>query len=173
MRLTRATSGGSSTLIGLRGFTWAWSCRRTNSTQRRTSRVARGRRRDWRVSSITWDRRCGSATWMCFFGTLERGNPKLLETVMADKAAAPFIKGVGVQWAGKNALPALHREFPDLPILSVGTGVRRWEERVELHRLLLATDEALFSQRGVRLYVLEHLDRRSGRARGDGSRIRW
>ena len=49
-----------------------------------------------------------------FFGTLERGDPKLLETVMADQDAARFIKGVGVQWAGKNALPAIHREFPAL-----------------------------------------------------------
>jgi glucosylceramidase len=49
-----------------------------------------------------------------FFGTLERGDPKMLETVMADKDAARFIKGVGTQWAGKNALPAIHREFPAL-----------------------------------------------------------
>ena len=65
-----------------------------------------------------------------FFGTLERGNPKLLETVMADKAVAPFIKGVGVQWAGKNALPALHREFPDLAIYQseqeCGDGKNAW-----------------------------------------------
>ncbi|WP_446742588.1 glycoside hydrolase family 30 protein [Silvibacterium acidisoli] len=51
-----------------------------------------------------------------FFGTLERGNPKLLETVMMDREAAAFVKGVGVQWAGKNALPQIHREFPALVI---------------------------------------------------------
>jgi glucosylceramidase len=65
-----------------------------------------------------------------FFGTMERGNPKLLETVMADKAVAPFIKGVGVQWAGKNALPALHREFPELAIYQseqeCGDGTNAW-----------------------------------------------
>ena len=36
-----------------------------------------------------------------FFGTLERGNPRMLATVMADPDAARFIKGVGTQWAGK------------------------------------------------------------------------
>ena len=49
-----------------------------------------------------------------FLGTLERGNPKMLSEVMANKNAARYIKGVGVQWAGKNALPAIRREFPSL-----------------------------------------------------------
>jgi glucosylceramidase len=65
-----------------------------------------------------------------FFGTLERGNPKMLETVMADKDAAKYIKGVGVQWAGKNALPAIHREFPELAIYQseqeCGDGKNAW-----------------------------------------------
>jgi glucosylceramidase len=65
-----------------------------------------------------------------FFGTLERGNPKLLETVMADKDAAKFVKGVGVQWAGKNALPAIHQEFPGLMIYQseqeCGDGKNAW-----------------------------------------------
>ncbi len=49
-----------------------------------------------------------------FFGTLERGNPHLLEVAMADKEVARYIKGVGTQWAGKNALPAIHEKFPAL-----------------------------------------------------------
>lgn len=65
-----------------------------------------------------------------FFGTLERGNPKLLETVMSDQEAARFIQGVGVQWAGKNALPALQREFPALMFYQseqeCGNGENSW-----------------------------------------------
>jgi len=65
-----------------------------------------------------------------FFGTLERGNPKLLETVMADPEAAKFVKGVGIQWAGKNALPQIHREFPNLAIFQseqeCGDGANVW-----------------------------------------------
>jgi glucosylceramidase len=65
-----------------------------------------------------------------FFGTLERGNPKLLETVMADPVSGGFIKGVGTQWAGKNALPAIHREFPQLAIFQseqeCGDGRNAW-----------------------------------------------
>jgi glucosylceramidase len=65
-----------------------------------------------------------------FFGTLERGDPNLLERVMADKDAARFIKGVGIQWAGKNALPAVRRKFPGLTIFQseqeCGDGTNTW-----------------------------------------------
>lgn len=65
-----------------------------------------------------------------FFGTLERGNPKLLETVMADEKAARFLKGVGVQWAGKNSLPVIHRKFPSLAVFQseqeCGDGSNSW-----------------------------------------------
>jgi glucosylceramidase len=65
-----------------------------------------------------------------FFGTLERGDPKLFERVMADKEAAPFIKGLGLQWAGKNALPAIRSEFPALKIYQseqeCGNGENSW-----------------------------------------------
>ena len=65
-----------------------------------------------------------------FFGTMERGNPRLLETVMDDPEAARYIKGVGVQWAGKNALPAIHREFPSLIVFQseqeCGDGSNSW-----------------------------------------------
>jgi len=65
-----------------------------------------------------------------FFGTLERGDPKLFEAVMTDQEAAPFIKGLGVQWAGKNALPAIRREFPSLSVYQseqeCGEGKNSW-----------------------------------------------
>lgn len=65
-----------------------------------------------------------------FFGTLERGNPALLEAVMRDPAAARYIRGFGTQWAGKNALPALHREFPNLILFQseqeCGDGSNSW-----------------------------------------------
>ena len=65
-----------------------------------------------------------------FFGTLERGNIKLLQTAMDDPSAGPFIKGVGVQWAGKNALSAIAHTYPNLPILGseqeCGDGNNDW-----------------------------------------------
>jgi glucosylceramidase len=65
-----------------------------------------------------------------FFGTLERGNQKMLETVLADQEAAAYIKGLGIQWAGKNALPAIHRQHPGLTIFQseqeCGGGTNDW-----------------------------------------------
>jgi glucosylceramidase len=65
-----------------------------------------------------------------FFGTLERGNPALLEKVMADPKAAAVIKGVGVQWDGKRALPEIARHMPDLEIWGTewecGTASNDW-----------------------------------------------
>ncbi len=66
-----------------------------------------------------------------YFGTLERGNIKLFETVMADQKAASFVKGLGVQWAGKGAIPTLHQQFPNLIIFQseqeCGDGKNSWE----------------------------------------------
>jgi glucosylceramidase len=66
-----------------------------------------------------------------FFGTMERGDPKLFREVMADPEAARYISGLGLQWAGKNALPALHREFPGLTVYQseqeCGDGSNTWE----------------------------------------------
>jgi glucosylceramidase len=65
-----------------------------------------------------------------FFGTLERGAPGMLETIMANENAARFVKGVGTQWAGKNALPAIRRKFPKLLIYQseqeCGDGTNNW-----------------------------------------------
>lgn len=49
-----------------------------------------------------------------FFGTLERSDETMLETVLCDPAAGRFIKGVGVQWAGKGAIEFIHRDYPKL-----------------------------------------------------------
>lgn len=49
-----------------------------------------------------------------FFGTLERPDPQLFENVFASSAAPSPLRGVGIQWAGRNALPFIARQHPDL-----------------------------------------------------------
>src|SRR5450631_4327515 len=49
-----------------------------------------------------------------FFGTMERADEKLFDTVMADPVASKYIKGVGLQWAGKGAIAGIHRRYPGL-----------------------------------------------------------
>ena len=65
-----------------------------------------------------------------FFGTLERGNADLLSKVLADPAAGPLIKGVGVQWAGKGALAVIQSRHPTLTLWGseqeCGLGGNNW-----------------------------------------------
>lgn len=64
------------------------------------------------------------------FGTLERANADLLAAVVQDPNAGPFIKSVGVQWAGKGALDDIRKRYPRLPIWGTeqecGTGTNDW-----------------------------------------------
>jgi glucosylceramidase len=75
-------------------------------------------------------REMGKRDVKIFFGTLERGNEALFETVYADPAAGPVIKGLGVQWAGKAALPFIHHAHPDLTVYQseqeCGDGKNDW-----------------------------------------------
>lgn len=65
-----------------------------------------------------------------FFGTLERGNPDLLNAVLADPEAAAVVTGVGAQWHGKGAVRVIHREHPELRIYQTeqecGDGRNDW-----------------------------------------------
>jgi glucosylceramidase len=51
-----------------------------------------------------------------FFGTMERPNPKLVDSILNDPQSSPFVKGVGFQWAGKEAIPVIHKEHPQLTL---------------------------------------------------------
>jgi glucosylceramidase len=44
-----------------------------------------------------------------FFGTVERANEKLVDAALLDPKASNHIKGAGFQWAGKRAIPGIHR----------------------------------------------------------------
>ena len=66
-----------------------------------------------------------------FFGTMERADEKLFDTVMADPVASKFIKGVGLQWAGKGAIAGLHRRYPGMTLYQseqeCGDGKNGWK----------------------------------------------
>jgi glucosylceramidase len=65
-----------------------------------------------------------------FFGTMERANEKLVDVSLQDPAVASHIKGVGFQWAGKGAIAAVHRRYPQLPLYQTeqecGDGRNDW-----------------------------------------------
>lgn len=65
-----------------------------------------------------------------FLGTLERNKPEVIDHVLADPVAGPLLEGVGVQWAGKEALTTIHERHPNMKIWSseqeCGVGTNDW-----------------------------------------------
>jgi glucosylceramidase len=48
------------------------------------------------------------------FGTMERPNEQLVDTLLTHPAAGPYIRGAGFQWAGKEAVAGIHARYPGL-----------------------------------------------------------
>ena len=64
-------------------------------------------------------------------GTMERENRLLIDTVMTDPAAGPYISRAGFQWRGKGAITAVHEKYPQLRLMQTesecGDGRNTWE----------------------------------------------
>ncbi|KXC06590.1 glycoside hydrolase family 30 protein [Microbacterium hominis] len=75
-----------------------------------------------------------------YLGTLERADDRLVGAVLADDAAPAVVSGIGVQWAGKGAVAALHRLHPDLRIVQTeqecGDGRNDWRQARYAWRLM-------------------------------------
>ena len=65
-----------------------------------------------------------------FFGTMERPNEQLADVSLQNPEIAKFIQGAGFQWAGKGAIPGIHRRYPDLKLYQTeqecGDGQNDW-----------------------------------------------
>jgi glucosylceramidase len=65
-----------------------------------------------------------------FFGTMERADETLIEMSLEDAATRAFVSGAGFQWAGKGAIAAVHRRYPELRLYQTeqecGDGLNDW-----------------------------------------------
>lgn len=65
-----------------------------------------------------------------FLGTIERADVNMWNKILTDPEASKYIDGLGFQWAGKDALPELHRMYPELPCYQTeqecGNGRNDW-----------------------------------------------
>jgi glucosylceramidase len=61
---------------------------------------------------------------------MERPNEALVDTILNYPESGKYILGVGFQWAGKEALPGIHRRYPDLTLYQTeqecGDGNNDW-----------------------------------------------
>jgi glucosylceramidase len=66
-----------------------------------------------------------------WYGTIERPWVEKIDTIMNDAESARFIDGVGFQWAGKLAIPAVHAKYPKLKLMQTetecGNGSNDWK----------------------------------------------
>ena len=64
------------------------------------------------------------------FGTMERANTMLTDTLLKDPESKQYIEGVGFQWAGKGAVGQVHKDYPSLKIYQTeqecGDGNNDW-----------------------------------------------
>jgi glucosylceramidase len=65
------------------------------------------------------------------FGTMERPDLALVDTIMNDPSAGKYIQGIGFQWAGKGAISAAHKKYPGLTLYQseqeCGDGKNDWK----------------------------------------------
>lgn len=64
------------------------------------------------------------------FGTMERDNESLADTILTDEKCLPYIKGAGFQWAGKGAISGIHKRYPEMKLYQTeqecGDGNNTW-----------------------------------------------
>jgi glucosylceramidase len=66
-----------------------------------------------------------------FFGTMERPNEKLVDTILQSNESKNYIKGAGFQWAGKEAIARIYNRYPKLALYQTeqecGNGKNDWK----------------------------------------------
>ncbi len=66
-----------------------------------------------------------------WLGTVNSGDPNFSRTILNEKDAAKFIKGIGMQWDAKKAVATIHDEYPSYPIMQTeserGNGENNWK----------------------------------------------
>ena len=74
------------------------------------------------------------------FATMERRDEAMVDTILNDPSAGKYIKSVGFQWGGKNALPGIYRRYPGLKLYQTeqecGNGRNNWEGAVHSWELM-------------------------------------
>lgn len=65
------------------------------------------------------------------FGTMERPSESIVDSILTDPITSKYINGVGFQWAGKDAIPGIHKRYPNLRLYQTeqecGNGDNDWK----------------------------------------------
>jgi glucosylceramidase len=65
-----------------------------------------------------------------WFGTYERPLVEKIDTILQNPVTAKFISGISFQWAGKQAIPGVHKKYPQMKLMQseteCGNGSNDW-----------------------------------------------
>jgi len=65
-----------------------------------------------------------------WLGTIERPQIERVDSIVQDPEAGKYIEGIGFQWAGKGAIPEIHRKYPEMKLMQTetecGNGSNDW-----------------------------------------------
>ena len=117
-----------------------------------------------------------------WLGTIERPQIGRVDTILQNKEAGKYIKGVGFQWAGKVAIPEVHRKYPEMKLMQTetecGNGSNDWAAAEHTFELIkhyfknganaymywnMVLDETGKSQWGWKQNSLISIDKASGK----------
>jgi len=66
-----------------------------------------------------------------WLGTIERPQIERVDDVLQYKNTMDYVKGVGFQWAGKGAIPEVHKKYPEMQLMQTetecGDGSNDWK----------------------------------------------
>jgi glucosylceramidase len=75
-----------------------------------------------------------------WLGTIERPQIERVDSVLNYPGAQKYIAGVGFQWAGKGAIPFVHKKYPSLQLMQTetecGDGSNDWAAAVHTWQLM-------------------------------------
>ncbi len=119
-----------------------------------------------------------------WYGTLNVADPAYAFACLADSNCAEYVKGIGFQWAGKEAITSVHQMLPTLPLMQTetecGVGSNDWDAAEHTWELLkryllngvcsyqmwnMVLDETGFSTWKWKQNALITVDQRSGEIR--------
>ena len=70
----------------------------------------------------------GTEIWL---GTIERPHIERIDTILTHSEAAKYIRGIGFQWAGKEAIPEVYKKYPEIKLMQTetecGNGSNDWK----------------------------------------------
>jgi glucosylceramidase len=75
-----------------------------------------------------------------WLGTIERPQIERIDTILQDPEAKKYIKGIGFQWGGKEAIPLVFKKYPDYKLMQTetecGNGSNDWDAAEHTFRLM-------------------------------------